>query len=132
VSMNPKVKLAYDLIEHIKQQRDWSSKTFGPHNRWQGVVDHIRKELTEVEKDPSDIMEWIDIVILAIDGAWRQGYSPEEISGALSDKMMLNQHRNWPDWRSMPANKAIEHARGQAIEPEATRTVVTPITSAGF
>ena len=34
-----------NLLEHLRRQREWSESTFGPGNRTQGVLDHIRKEL---------------------------------------------------------------------------------------
>lgn len=100
-----------DLVKHLHRQRDFSRKTFGPGNRAQGVVDHIRKELREIEADPSDLSEWIDVVLLALDGAWRQGYEPEEIAAALDAKQTKNEGRKWPDWRTAEPGKAIEHVR---------------------
>ncbi len=46
----------------------WSSMTFGPGPRTEGVLAHIRKELIEITKDPTDPIEWIDVAILALDG----------------------------------------------------------------
>lgn len=102
---------AFDFHGHLQRQREWSERTFGPGARTAGVVDHIRKELREIEADPSDVVEWIDVVILALDGAWRVGYSPAQIVGALVAKQAKNERRSWPDWRTMPADKAIEHDR---------------------
>lgn len=101
----------FDFHAHLQRQRDWSGKTFGPGPRTLGVIDHIRKELIEIEADPSDISEWIDVAILALDGAWRAGYQPQEIIDAMEAKQTKNEGRQWPDWRTMPADKAIEHDR---------------------
>ena len=110
----------FDMAAHLQRQRDWSGKTFGPGPRTAGVVDHIRKELREIEADPSDITEWIDVVILALDGAWRAGYQPQEIIDAMVAKQTRNEGRNWPDWRTMSPDKAIEHDRsGEASAPAA-------------
>lgn len=38
-----------DLIEHLRRQHEWSERTFGPGQRAAGVLDHIRKELKEIE-----------------------------------------------------------------------------------
>ena len=100
-----------DLLAHLVRQRAFSERTFGPGSRTAGVVDHIRKELREIEADPADLSEWIDVVILAFDGAWRAGYSCEEVVAALVDKQTKNEARNWPDWRTVPDDKAIEHVR---------------------
>lgn len=101
----------FDLVGHIKRQRAWSDKTFGPGERHAGVVDHIRKELKEIEQDPKDLAEWVDVIILAIDGATRMGHSAEAIVSALQAKQVKNESRKWPDWRTMDPNKAIEHVR---------------------
>lgn len=101
----------YDLVIHLHRSREFSTRAFGPGFRWKGIIDHIRKELTEIEEDPSDISEWIDVVILGLDGASRAGYTPEQIAAALLNKQIKNEARIWPDWRTMPQDKAIEHVR---------------------
>lgn len=100
-----------DLIDHIRRQREWSLRTFGPEPRPAGIIDHIRKELIEIEQSPNDVMEWVDVVILAIDGAWRAGFRPETIAGAIVAKQARNEQRKWPDWRTADTNVAIEHER---------------------
>jgi hypothetical protein len=100
-----------DLIRHLHRQREFSARTFGPGDRVAGVLDHIRKELREIERDPRDLDEWIDVVLLAFDGAWRQGFSPEAIAVALEAKQARNEQREWPDWRTQDPAKAIEHVR---------------------
>jgi hypothetical protein len=102
---------AFDMLAHLQRQREWSERTFGPGDRAKGVVDHIRKELHEIEADPGDLKEWIDVVILALDGAWRSGASPEQIIDALTAKQTKNEARVWPDWRTAPKDRAIEHVR---------------------
>lgn len=99
----------FNFIDHLINQRIWSEKTFGPGARQQGVVDHIRKELLEIEAAPYDLTEWIDVVILALDGAWRAGHSPADIVAALQAKQAKNERRKWPDWRTAEPGKAIEH-----------------------
>ena len=84
-----------------------------------GVVDHIRKELREIEAEPGDLKEWIDVAILALDGAWRSGASPAEILAALVAKQDKNEARTWPGWRGADPDKAIEHDRTGEKPPEA-------------
>jgi hypothetical protein len=102
---------AYDLVKHLYRQTGWSRQVFGPGPRTEGLVNHIRKECDEILEDPKDIEEWIDVVILALDGAWREGYTPEEIAAALLAKQEKNERRKWPDWRTVPAGAPIEHDR---------------------
>jgi hypothetical protein len=96
---------------HLERQRAWSTKTFGPGSRLLGVLDHIRKELAEIEAAPHDLGEWVDVIILAFDGAWRAGWEPNDILAAISAKQARNEARTWPDWRTMSPDHAIEHDR---------------------
>lgn len=103
-----------NLEAYIGRQIRWSEKTFGPgeaDERAAGIVDHIRKECEEVLAEPFDIEEWCDIIILALDGAWRAGHAPFEIALALQEKQDKNMSRKWPDWRKAEPGKAIEHIR---------------------
>jgi hypothetical protein len=96
--------------EFVRQQRAWSDKTFGPGRRTIGITRHIEKELAEIRLDPLDLMEWVDVIILALDGAWRAGHSPESIGRALREKQVRNMTRKWP--AEVPEDQPTEHVRG--------------------
>ena len=100
-----------DLADCIARQIVWSRATFGPGKRTGGLLDHLRKELKEVERAPDDLAEWADLIILALDGAWRHGSSPAEVCAALEHKQAVNFARQWPDWRASSEDVAIEHVR---------------------
>lgn len=104
----------FSFLSHLRRQRRWSKKTFGPGVRTQGVIEHIRKELIEIEQNPKDTEEWIDVVILALDGAWRTGALPQEIIAVLAAKQHKNENRRWPDWRESSEEHAIEHIREES------------------
>jgi len=107
---NRKHKFAkFDLVAHLGRQRAFSEHTFGPGMRTKGLIAHIRKELDEIERAPFDLEEWIDVVILAFDGAWRAGHSPVDIVAVLALKQSKNERRRWPDWRAVGQDQAIEH-----------------------
>lgn len=101
----------FDLVQHIRRQREFSLKTFGPSPRTKGIIDHIQEELVEIEAQPNDIMEWVDVILLAIDGAWRVGHEPEQIAAAIKDKQRINEERNWPDWRECSQDESIGHVK---------------------
>lgn len=101
----------FDLALHLHRQRAFSERTFGPGARTNGVIDHIRKELREIKANPTDITEWVDVIILAFDGAWRAGWEPDAIIQAFVEKQTRNEARSWPDWRTADPNAAIEHIR---------------------
>ena len=100
-----------DLIGILHRQREFSAKTFGPGKRTKGIVEHIRKELVEVEGSNGSLDEWIDVLILALDATWRTGATPSEVVEALIEKSRRNETRKWSDWRKAPPDAAIEHLR---------------------
>jgi hypothetical protein len=81
---------------YLEVQILWSNKTFGKGKRTEGICQHIEKELKEIRSSPTDLTEWIDVVILALDGAWRAGFSPFEICRELVKKQNINIERKWP------------------------------------
>lgn len=89
----------------------WSIETFGPAYPATAIVDHIRKELKEILDAPDDLEEWVDVIILAMDGAQRAGHDARDIFAAILAKHAKNRARTWPDWRTADPDKAIEHVR---------------------
>lgn len=62
----------------------WSLRTFGAGDKYKGVVEHIRRELAEIEADPSSLVEWVDVVMLAMDGALERESGAAAMQAALS------------------------------------------------
>lgn len=100
-------------VAFMNQQKAWSTKTFGPGHRTVGILAHIRAELGEIEAAPLDIEEWADVVILALDGAWRTGATAEEILSMIRAKAAKNAARTWPDWREFTEDEPILHVKAQ-------------------
>lgn len=96
--------------ELLLAQRDWSGRTFGPGPRTEGITAHLQKELAEIRSDPLDLKEWIDVAILAFDGAWRTGVEPEAILTAFRAKLEENFARDWPVGE-FGQDQVIEHIR---------------------
>lgn len=114
--------MTFDLKAHLLRQMAFSHATYGPGERTDGVIDHIRKELKEVEASNGESSEWVDVVILALDGLTRRlAYvngtrrDPNEVAEMacrmIEGKQTRNEARTWPDWRTAQAGKAIEHDR---------------------
>lgn len=111
--------LTFDLHAYLLEQAQWSVATFGPGNRTKGVIDHIKKELVEVEEAhhragatvTDELSEWVDVITLAFDGARRAGFTVDQIIEQLIDTQKRNFARKWPDWRTVDPDKAIEHDR---------------------
>lgn len=123
-----------DFVAHLTRQGAVSQANFGPGPRTKGVIDHLKKEIREVEKvyEENDgnpdmkvhadaALEWADIAILGLDGliravaASRPGWSFDAVAAEavrlIVQKQGINEKRDWPDWRTAPADKAIEHDR---------------------
>ncbi len=101
----------FDFAAWLERKNDWSARTFGPGDRTTALLAHIRKELDEIAADPGDVVEWVDLVFLATEGAFRVGHSPAAIIAAMQAKLARNEARTWPDWRTVPAGQPIEHVR---------------------
>jgi len=121
-----------DFVEYLARQVAVSRCNFGPNERTSGVIDHIKKELKEVEAEDTPegrAKEWNDVVLLALDGATRAMREAIRARGTLEPtaddiarEVVLaikqkqqgkNELRDWPDWRTVPEDKAIEHKRGK-------------------
>lgn len=96
------------MIEYIKSHIEWSKKALGPGANVEGLLKHIAEELEEIRANPVDVYEWVDVIILAIDGAWRAGYSAEEIVVALITKQRINTERKWT---VIDEDTPIEHVK---------------------
>lgn len=98
-----------DLGDYVERQREWSRRTFGPGQRTIGLTRHIEKECAEIREAPTDREEWIDVIILAIDGFWRAGGQPDDLSRLLQAKQEKNFARQWPP--AGPETEPVEHVR---------------------
>lgn len=98
-----------DISDYVFAHKLWSEKTFGAGKRTEGLCKHIESELAEIRCCPTDLSEWVDVIILAIDGAWRAGYSEDQIENALILKQEENFERKWPKPRS--EDEPVEHIK---------------------
>lgn len=112
--------------DYLLRQMAFSRGTFGPGERFNGVLDHIEKEIAELRELPNAHArpsEWVDIVILALDGLTRSilkrvegashDYAATVAVATILQKLGANELRDWPDWRGQSPDKAIEHDRSK-------------------
>ena len=111
-----------DLEHHLLRQMAFSHAAFGPGQSTKRVVAHIRKELDEVLESDGSPEEWVDVVILALDGLTRSlafrgrhgratYYAASRACSHLMRKQSINESRTWPDWRTVEEDEPIEHYR---------------------
>lgn len=122
----------FSLHSHLLRQMAFSHATYGPGERQDGLIDHLRKELREMKEAGGDPTEWVDIVILGLDGLTRSLCYDDEVLdehghpkrtnplivaddaiNLLVEKQGINEGRVWPNWRTATKGKAIEHDRSK-------------------
>lgn len=99
------------LTDYLERQRCWSEQTFGPGLRTIGITEHIKKELQEIRDKPEDLSEWIDVIILAMDGYWRHGGKSEDLIHDLIAKQQKNFKRTY---LRTPEDQPSEHVRTES------------------
>lgn len=81
------------LVDLLRAHGEWAERSFGTTVdkplRAEGIVKHIEKELGEIRKDPTDVVEWVDVAFLAFDGARRMGGSVEAVVEAFERKLAI-------------------------------------------
>lgn len=75
-----------------------------PHLRFQKAAERMRWQ-NEVKK------EWVDLVLLTLDGLWRSCSDIDEAIDLIKAKQEKNENRKWPDWRTADPNAAIQHVK---------------------
>lgn len=107
-------KRSLDL--YLVRQKGWSETTFGAGPRTEGICKHITKELDEIRQKPGDLVEWIDVMILALDGYWRAGGDPFDVVDLLEKKQAENFARQWPARGTVPEGEPVEHVRDYGLD----------------
>ncbi len=96
-----------------EQQAEWSEATFGPTAERGpiGPLKHLAKEVQEVLKDPTDIMEFADCLFLVFDATRRAGFTFDQLRDAAFTKLEINKSRHWP--KPSKGDEAVEHDRSK-------------------
>lgn len=80
-----------DLQHDLKT---WTEKTF-PKRTFSSILRHLESEIKELEKQPTDIMEFADCLMLLIDAASFQSIHLSDIITATREKLEINKKRKW-------------------------------------
>lgn len=98
-----------DLLLLIDEWMAWGKRQF-PHATAATQLAHLRQEVEELIGDPNDLMEYADVFALMLSALYSSGYSFEDLVGAMREKLVINQSRNWG-----PANEFgfVEHVRDE-------------------
>lgn len=77
----------FSLHDYLRAHNAWSARTFGTDRKPMSIIKHLRKELEELQQKPDDILEYVDIIILAADGAFLCQYTPNQVVEALMNTL---------------------------------------------
>lgn len=90
--------------DYLSRQAQWSGDTFGKPeeaDRTEGCLRHIEAEIQEVRSEAKAgskklvCEETCDIIILALDILWRNGWVGEQVINQLEAKQRKNMARKW-------------------------------------
>lgn len=79
----------------LAAKREWSLEQFGEGLRTDEILRHVLKEVEEIRAEPTDLVESVDLALLAMDLFWRGGGKPEEFLTMLWAKFRINVGRKW-------------------------------------
>ncbi len=78
------------------EHAEWSQVTFGNVGPL-GPLKHLSKEALEAAAEPGDLSEWADMQFLLWDAQRRAGFTDEQITQAMIEKLAVNKQREWPE-----------------------------------
>ena len=109
--------LSFDLKGFVTQQREFSAGAFRPGSRKVGVANHILEECNEAQSQPDDLSEWVDLMLLSLDAAWRSGLSASEIARRIAPGRHRAGEGDLIDCLKRGDHKVTEWAIGEDGEP---------------
>lgn len=79
-----------------REHAEWADTTFGNVGPV-GPLKHLSQEALEAAAAPGDLSEWADMQFLLWDAQRRAGYTDEQITQAMIEKLAINKQRQWPE-----------------------------------
>lgn len=79
-----------------REHAEWADITFGNIGPV-GPLKHLSQEALEAAAAPGDLSEWADMQFLLWDAQRRAGYTDEQITKAMVEKLAVNKARQWPE-----------------------------------
>lgn len=79
-----------------REHAEWADTTFGNIGPV-GPLKHLSQEALEAAAAPGDLSEWADMQFLLWDAQRRAGYTDEQITQAMIEKLAINKQRQWPE-----------------------------------
>ena len=77
-----------------------------PNQTLAAKLEHLRREVVELQASPTDLSEWADVLILFLGSANKAGLAATELIAIAHEKMAINEKRQWP---STPDAAGVYH-----------------------
>ncbi|WP_282129379.1 dATP/dGTP pyrophosphohydrolase domain-containing protein [Roseobacter litoralis] len=107
----PDVEISF--LDLARAHARWSDCEFGRIDTGGpgplGPLNHLKKEVQEAIDDPSDPMEYADLLMLVLDAARRAGVDPKTLLVLFAAKLEICRRREWAEPN---ADGSVEHVRG--------------------
>ena len=114
----------WDFFKVMENWAKWSDSVWGENRPPNGTVNHLVEEAAELAENPTDIMEYVDVIMLAVDGLRQAGFDFAEFTDAAIKKLAINKAR---EWGPVDENGVSRHVKDSAKtgKAKALPTVVT-------
>lgn len=85
------------LKKFWQQLSVWSQATFGADadRGPAGPLKHLALEVQECLADPTDLVEYADLIFLTFDACRRAGFTYDQLTRAIEAKLKVNMARKW-------------------------------------
>tara|TARA_Y100000593_G_scaffold83521_1_gene157477 strand:+ start:11465 stop:11959 length:495 start_codon:yes stop_codon:yes gene_type:complete len=114
--------------DHIRKELDEIEDVYSNPENHIDVQPVLSQHSAEAQVHRAAAAEWTDVAILGLDGLtraisaahpdWHFSLVAAKAVEMIVAKQGKNELRDWPDWRTMSADKAIEHDRTKDIDDE--------------
>lgn len=78
----------------FKRVEEFQQRKF-PHQTFDSKAKHLGREVEEWRNQPGDLMECVDVLLLHIGCAVKQGFTVEQVLTAAHQKCDINNLRKW-------------------------------------
>jgi hypothetical protein len=84
-----------DWQDALDDLADWQDRTFGTAQGPIGALNHLSQEVEEAKADPTDIIEYVDCLMLIMAASRRAGFTFDQLHAAFLRKLEINKQRRW-------------------------------------
>ena len=85
----------WDVFKMLTDWAAWSDSVWGEGRSPAGAINHLAQEVDELRSSPQNIMEHVDVIMLAMESLRLAGFDVAELVDAAAKKLEINKQREW-------------------------------------